>query len=56
MTPVAVLAVLVVIAFVSVALWIMHDEHFVDPPPRRRITQLRRRQLDDIAEHDEVQP
>ncbi len=56
MTPVAVLAVLVVIAFVSVALWIMHDEHFVDPPPPRRLSHLRRRQLDDIAEHDRIDP
>ncbi len=57
MTPVAVLAVLVVIAFVSVAVWIMRDPHFVDPPPRpRRISRLRRRQVRDICEHDRVDP
>ncbi len=42
-----------IVAFVAFTVWLMHDEHFADPTPPSR---LRRRQLDDIVERDEVLP
>ncbi len=46
-----ILAIIVTVAFIAVARWVKHDPHFADPP---RPSQLRRRQLDDLLEHDEV--